>query len=184
MQKVTRSFPRIRCEILWLCALVVELIFRKQPIETLPEIKEDAEDWSKGSKRPVTISGSSVMVNSRKDKDRDGRKANLGASLHGPSARLLIHDDAGVGQDLRPQRSHMTTSTTTSTTLTSGPSRSSLAASSTPSTVVSKSSTTSSTMFLKPAGVDAPPTGTSKRHREVPADGKEKKKKKKVKTTD
>jgi hypothetical protein len=149
-----------------------------QTVDSTPETK----DWSKGARRPVTISGSSATVmTARKEKDRDGQKPKSSKpAIPGKSAKLVIHEDANVGEDLRRRRAAVTTTIVANATVavpapTPANGSSGMA-------FLKPAGVDSAGAFVKPAGVDAPTTGSgSKRSGDTLDDQNTKKKKKKSK---
>jgi hypothetical protein len=125
----------------------------------MPAVPDAAPDWSKGAQRPATISGStgSTMVPARREQAaaaRDqGREPRKGRPA-GKSARLLVHDEGADGG------ASLSTTTTAATP------------------THAKAKPAAPPVFLKPAGVDAPPP--AKRPR---AAGGEKSTKKKPRTS-
>ncbi|EPQ55944.1 hypothetical protein GLOTRDRAFT_41610 [Gloeophyllum trabeum ATCC 11539] len=84
--------------------------------------KDKPRDWSKMSKRPVTISGSTGTVfKPQKEHKKD----------HVKPAKMLIHENAKVGTDLRAERSALRAE-------------------------VSAAAPPKPSVFLKPSGVDDP----------------------------
>jgi hypothetical protein len=127
----------------------------------MPAVPDAAPDWSKGAQRPATISGStgSTMVPARREHAaaaRDqGREPRKGRPA-GKSARLLVHDEGADGAVASASLSTTTAAPTTRP----------------------KAKPAAPPVFLKPAGVDAPPP--AKRPR---AAGGEKSTKKKPRTS-
>jgi hypothetical protein len=144
--------------------------------ESLPEPK----DWSKGSRRPATISGSGgTVMMARKEKDgRNPRPTGPGLSVFGKSARMLIHEEANVGEDLPSRRS-----AAASSRVVAHASATVVAPANPPATTFLKpDGVDTSEGFMRPAGVDAPMPAHPKRSRDAADDQTAKKKKRKSKT--